>query len=121
MVEVVRNIQVKLNIPESRHSDVDQTFEEFRQAAQHVADHGWSDDPDHLTKAKNKLHKATYTKVREKTISNPASSNQPETLPLTLCRIARTCSKTIRTRANQSSEAPSSCTTGAQLRTTTTT
>ncbi|WP_254807908.1 RNA-guided endonuclease InsQ/TnpB family protein [Natronosalvus amylolyticus] len=67
MAEVVRNIQVKLNIPESQHSAVDQTFEEFRQAAQHVADHGWSDDPDHLVKAKNKLHKATYTDVREQT------------------------------------------------------
>ncbi|MFP8958961.1 RNA-guided endonuclease TnpB family protein, partial [Natrialbaceae archaeon A-CW3] len=67
MAEVVRNIQVKLTIPESRHSDVDQTFEEFRQVAQHVTDHGWSDDPDHLIKAKNKLHKATYTEVREQT------------------------------------------------------
>ena len=62
-----RAIQVKLNIPESRHSDVDQAFEEFRQAAQHVADYGWSDDPDHLVKAKNKLHDATYTDVREQT------------------------------------------------------
>ncbi|MFP8956836.1 RNA-guided endonuclease InsQ/TnpB family protein [Natrialbaceae archaeon A-CW3] len=67
MAEVVRNIQVKLTIPESRHSAVDQTFEEFRHAAQHVADHGWSDDPAHLVKAKNKLHKATYTDVREQT------------------------------------------------------
>ncbi|WP_222918272.1 RNA-guided endonuclease TnpB family protein [Natrinema sp. SYSU A 869] len=67
MAEVVRNIQVKLNIPESRHSDVDQTFKEFRQAAQHVADHGWNDNPDYLIKAKNKLHKATYTEVRKTT------------------------------------------------------
>ncbi|WP_342806651.1 hypothetical protein [Natronosalvus hydrolyticus] len=67
MAEVVRNIQVKLNIPESGHSAVDQTFEEFRQAAQYVADYGWSDDPDHLVKAKNKLHDATYTEVREQT------------------------------------------------------
>ncbi|MFP8958963.1 RNA-guided endonuclease InsQ/TnpB family protein, partial [Natrialbaceae archaeon A-CW3] len=28
---------------------------------------GWSDDPAHLVKAKNKLHKATYTDVREQT------------------------------------------------------
>ncbi|RQG89121.1 hypothetical protein EA462_12170 [Natrarchaeobius halalkaliphilus] len=67
MAEVVRNIRVELNIPESRHSDVDHTFEEFRQAAQYVADHGWSDDLYHLVKAKNELHQATYTEVREKT------------------------------------------------------
>lgn len=48
MAAVVRNIQVKLDIPESRYSDVDQTFEEFEEAAQHVADCEWSDNPDHL-------------------------------------------------------------------------
>lgn len=67
MTEVVRNIQVKLDIPEPRRSDVDQTFKEFRQATQHVSDYGWNNDPDHLVKAKNKLHKATYTEVREQT------------------------------------------------------
>ena len=39
-MEVVRNIQVKLNVSEDNHEVLDETFEQFRHAAQHVADHG---------------------------------------------------------------------------------
>jgi hypothetical protein len=39
-MEVVRNIQLKLNVPEDAHSVLDETFERFRQAAQHVAGAG---------------------------------------------------------------------------------
>ena len=66
-MEVVRNIQIKLDVPEDAHSVLDATFEQFRQAAQHVADAGWSDDPTEIEDTKNTLHEQTYTEVREQT------------------------------------------------------
>jgi putative transposase len=66
-MEVVRNIQLKLDVPEDAHSVLDATFEQFRQAAQHVADAGWSDDPTEIEDTKNTLHEQTYTEVREQT------------------------------------------------------
>ena len=66
-MEVVRNIQLKLDVPEDAHSVLDATFEQFRQAAQHVADAGWSDDPTEIEDTKNQLHEQTYTEVREQT------------------------------------------------------
>jgi IS605 OrfB family transposase len=66
-MEVVRNIQIKLDVSEDAHSVLDETFEQFRQAAQHVADAGWSDDPTEIEDIKNTLHEQTYTAVREQT------------------------------------------------------
>jgi len=62
---VVRNIQVKLDVPEEDHELLDETFEQFRQAAQHVADHGWDDNPYEITDTKNTLHEQTYSNVRD--------------------------------------------------------
>jgi IS605 OrfB family transposase len=64
---VVRNIQIKLDFPEDAHSVLDETFEQFQQAAQHVADAGWSDDPTKIEDTKNTLHEQTYADVREQT------------------------------------------------------
>lgn len=64
---VVRNIQIKLAVPEDVHSVLDETFEQFRQAAQHVADAGWNNDPTEIEDTKNTLHEQTYTTVREQT------------------------------------------------------
>jgi len=66
-MEVVRNIQLKLDVPEDAHSVLDETFEQFRQAAQHVADAGWNDDPTEIEDIKNTLHEQTYSEVREQT------------------------------------------------------
>jgi len=66
-MEVVRNIQIKLDVPEDAHSVLDTTFEQFRRAAQHVADAGWNDDPTEIEDTKNTLHEQTYTTVREQT------------------------------------------------------
>ena len=65
-MEVVRNIQIKLNVSDEDDEILDETFEQFRQAAQHVADHGWNDNPYEITNAKNTLHDETYSDVREK-------------------------------------------------------
>ena len=62
---VVRNIQVKLDVSEDDHEVLDETFEQFRQAAQHVADHGWDDNPHKITDTKNTLHDETYSDVRD--------------------------------------------------------
>ena len=64
-MEVVRNIQVKLDVSEDDHELLDETFEQFRQAAQYVADHGWDDNPYNITDAKNTLHDETYSGVRD--------------------------------------------------------
>jgi len=66
-MEVVRNIQIKLDVPEDTHDVLDETFEQFRQASQHVADAGWSDDPTEIEGTKNTLHDQTYVEVREQT------------------------------------------------------
>ncbi|UWG49761.1 Transposable element, IS605 OrfB family [Halalkaliarchaeum sp. AArc-CO] len=66
-MEVVRNIQLKLDVPEDAPSVLDETFEQFRQAAQHVADAGWSDDPTQIEDTKNTLHDQSYADVREQT------------------------------------------------------
>lgn len=65
--EVVRNIQIKLDVSEDDQHVLDETFEQFRAAAQHVSDYGWNSDPDNLIKAKNQLHTATYADVRDTT------------------------------------------------------
>ncbi|MDQ2055603.1 hypothetical protein [Halobellus sp. H-GB7] len=64
-MEVVRNIQVKLDVPQEDSKVLDETFDQFRQAAQHVADHGWDDNPHNITDTKNTLHKETYSDVRD--------------------------------------------------------
>ncbi|UVE52240.1 transposase (plasmid) [Haloferax larsenii] len=64
-MEVVRNIQVKLDVSHEDAEVLDETFEQFRQAAQHVADHGWDDNPYNITDTKNTLHKETYSDVRD--------------------------------------------------------
>jgi len=66
-MEVVRNIQIKLDVPEDKHSVLDETFKQFRQAAQHVADTGWNDNPTEIEDTKNTLHEQTYSEVREQT------------------------------------------------------
>ena len=65
-MEVVRNIQVKLDVSDEDHQVLDETFEQFRQAAQHVADHGWDDNPHNITTTKNTLHDETYSDIRDK-------------------------------------------------------
>jgi transposase len=64
---VVRNIQIKLDVPEDKHSVLDETFEQFRHAAQHVADTGWNDNPTEIEDTKNTLHEQTYAEVRGQT------------------------------------------------------
>ncbi|ERG99214.1 MAG: hypothetical protein J07HQX50_00356 [Haloquadratum sp. J07HQX50] len=41
----VRNIQLKL--AEDDRKVLNKAFEQFREAAQHVADHGWDGNPGH--------------------------------------------------------------------------
>jgi IS605 OrfB family transposase len=62
---VVRNIQIKLDVSPEDSEALDKTFEQFRQAAQHVADHGWDDNPHEITDTKNTLHKETYSNIRD--------------------------------------------------------
>ena len=64
---VVRNIQVKLDVPEDAHTVLDETFEQFRYAAQYVADYGWADDPTEIVSDQGDLNAATYEDVRSNT------------------------------------------------------
>ncbi|WP_090386064.1 RNA-guided endonuclease InsQ/TnpB family protein [Natronobacterium texcoconense] len=64
---VVRNLEIKLDVADEDYPVLDETFEQFQQAAQHAADYGWSDDPTQIIDSKNKLHDATYSDVREQT------------------------------------------------------
>lgn len=63
-----RNCEVKLDrLSDEGESLLDETFEQFRQAAQHVVDHGWSDNPANIITSKSTLNDATYSDVREQT------------------------------------------------------
>ena len=63
-----RNCEVTLtNLDAEEQALLDETFDQFRQAAQHVADHGWSDNPANIGDNKDTLHDATYNDVREQT------------------------------------------------------
>ena len=66
-MSVVRNIQVKLDVPEDAYSVLGETFEQFRYAAQYVADYGWGDDPTEIVTDQSDLNTATYDDVREDT------------------------------------------------------
>ncbi|MCD2203292.1 RNA-guided endonuclease InsQ/TnpB family protein [Halobacterium sp. KA-6] len=62
-----RNCEVKLNVRNDGDVLLDATFEQFRQAAQSVADYGWSDNPANIIDSKSELNDATYDDVREQT------------------------------------------------------
>jgi IS605 OrfB family transposase len=63
-----RNCEVKLTALETKEQRLlDETFEQFRHAAQHVADYGWHENPANIIDSKSKLHNATYEDVRDKT------------------------------------------------------
>ncbi|WP_276260678.1 RNA-guided endonuclease InsQ/TnpB family protein [Haloglomus litoreum] len=63
-----RDCQVKLDVlDEDGESRLGETFDQFRQAAQHVADYGWSDTPANIETSKSTLNDATYHDVREAT------------------------------------------------------
>jgi putative transposase len=66
-VTVTRNVQVKLDVDEEDHALLDETFEQFRFAAQAASDYGWSDDPTEIVTTQGDLHDATYNDVREQT------------------------------------------------------
>ncbi|ERG99835.1 MAG: hypothetical protein J07HQX50_00988 [Haloquadratum sp. J07HQX50] len=62
-MEVVRNIQLKLDVSEGDHKVLNETFEQFRQATKHVADHGCDHNSSEITDTKNTLHNETYSDV----------------------------------------------------------
>ncbi|MCD2204966.1 RNA-guided endonuclease InsQ/TnpB family protein [Halobacterium sp. KA-6] len=62
-----RNCEVKLDVLADGDTLLDETFEQFRHAAQHVADCGWSTNPANIETNKNTLNDATYDDVREQT------------------------------------------------------
>ena len=64
---VVQNIQVKLDVSKDAHSLLDETFEQFRHAAQYVSEYGWDDDPTEIIDDQKQLNAATYDEVRELT------------------------------------------------------
>jgi hypothetical protein len=66
-VAVLRNFQIKLDVPADSHGTLDETLEQFRYYAQVVADHGWVDDPRAICHNKSDLNAATYDDVREQT------------------------------------------------------
>ena len=119
-MEVVRNVQLTLDVPEDAHSVLDETFEQSQQAARHVAEAGWSDDPTEIEDSKNTLHDQIYTEVREQTslqASLVQSARNFAAGALSNCKDR--ISTTARRQASPSSEVQLSCTTGAPSRTTT--
>lgn len=121
-MEVVRNIQIKLDVPKDKHSVLDETFEQFRQAAQHVSDHGWNDNPYEITDTKNTLHDETYSDVRDKLSLQSSFVQSARNLAAkALGNCKDRISKTVKKPANPSSRAQSSSTTVELSRTTTTT
>ncbi|ERG97907.1 MAG: hypothetical protein J07HQX50_01939 [Haloquadratum sp. J07HQX50] len=110
-MEVVRNIQLNLEVPEDAHSVLDATFEQFRQPTQHVADTGWNDDPTKIENTKNTLDKPIQKD--EQTGLQASLVQSARDLATTRSAAAKTTSsKTLRGLANLSFEETLSCTTG---------
>jgi len=63
-----RNCEVKLTGLEPREKALlDETFEQFRHAAQRAANYGWDGNPSKIIDSKSKLHHGTYEDIREET------------------------------------------------------
>ena len=63
-----RTAVVKLNVPDDRIEDLNETIDKFRQAAQMVADRAFERDGDgYVITQKTRLHELTYQEVREAT------------------------------------------------------
>jgi len=75
-MKLVRNVQIKLDIQAEDHKLLDRTFDQFQQATQHVADHGWHDKPTKIEDHKETLHEQTYQDIRDETdlVSNHVES-----------------------------------------------
>ena len=69
-MKIARNIQIKFEVPEDQHSVLDETVGQFRQVAQHVADHRWDDNPYEITDTKNTLHDETYSEFVTNSLCN---------------------------------------------------
>lgn len=65
-MEIRRTVPVKLEIPENREPDLLETIEQFKEAANMVADEGWRQD-DYKEFNKSSLHALTYREVRKAT------------------------------------------------------
>lgn len=65
-MEVIRNIEAKLDVSDDEYEALDETLERFRHTAQDVADHGWNDNLYNITDARYALHDETYSDVRDK-------------------------------------------------------
>ncbi|OKY78819.1 MAG: IS605 OrfB-like transposable element containing RNAse H-like and Zn finger domain [Candidatus Methanohalarchaeum thermophilum] len=61
-----RTVKIKLGLDQNQQKLLQETIEQFKQACQKVVDYGWNEDG-LKTYQKNKLHKATYDKIREDT------------------------------------------------------
>jgi putative transposase len=62
-----RTCKVKLDVLDEDEALLDETFEQFRYAAQYVADYGWSENPAAIETSKSNLNDATYYDVRDAT------------------------------------------------------
>ncbi|OKY78388.1 MAG: IS element related protein [Candidatus Methanohalarchaeum thermophilum] len=61
-----RTVKIRLDLGQNQRELLQKTIEQFKQACQKVVDYGWNKDG-LKTYQKNKLHKATYDKIREDT------------------------------------------------------
>ncbi|MFB6284347.1 MAG: RNA-guided endonuclease TnpB family protein, partial [Halobacteria archaeon] len=61
-MEINRNVQIKLDIPKERYSDLKKTFHQFKEACQYVTDVGWHTG-EYVTTSKTELHDLTYKDV----------------------------------------------------------
>lgn len=67
-VELRRTAVVKLDVDDAAHRLLQETMEQFKLAAQMVADNGWNGTADrHIVTSKTELHDRTYDGVREAT------------------------------------------------------
>ncbi|OKY77435.1 MAG: IS605 OrfB-like transposable element containing RNAse H-like and Zn finger domain [Candidatus Methanohalarchaeum thermophilum] len=61
-----RTVKIKLSLNQNQQKLLQETIKQFKQACQRVVDYGWNRNG-LKTYQKNKLHKATYSEIREKT------------------------------------------------------
>jgi len=61
-----RTVKLKLDLKEEERKTLEKTIKKFKKACQSVVESGWKEEG-LKTYHKNKLHKKTYTQIREET------------------------------------------------------
>jgi putative transposase len=66
-VTLVRTVELRLAVDQDDQQQLDETFDQFQTARNHVARTGWNENPDEICTSQTELHEQTYDELRDRT------------------------------------------------------